>query len=86
MPFAIDLSQLRPRQREHYLPPYRRHAWEGRGPGLFSHDVCAKCRRLESSPGGAGLPCDVVLAGPPRLAWDCLTYPGGLTVRQSEVE
>jgi hypothetical protein len=79
---VIDQSQLSPLQREHFLPPYERHAWEGRGPGLFSIPVCTKCRRWQTSPDGAGFRCTVILPGPPFRYFDCLHYPGGLTVRE----
>lgn len=49
---TIDQSQLNPRQREDYHPPYERHAWEPQGPGLLSLDRCGKCGKLTTSPGG----------------------------------
>jgi hypothetical protein len=80
----IDRSQLSPLQREHYMPPYERHALEGRGAGLLSHPVCLKCRRWTVSPRGMGWPCGVVVEGPPLLSFGCLTYPGGLTIAAAE--
>ena len=86
----IDQSQLRPLQREHYLPPHQRHAWSPTGPGLLSPDRCHKCGTTSSSvlAGVAPRLCPVVFAGPPALVCDwstgaprALRYPGGLTVR-----
>lgn len=83
MSLAVDQSRLTWRQREYYASPYQRHAWWPEGPGLLSPDRCCKCGTTSHSVAAGVSPrlCPVVIEGPPVLAWGCLTFPGGLTVR-----